>query len=339
MTARLAAVAAVALSGRHARFGRQAAAGLRAWAARAGALLRLEDDRSDPAESARLLSAMAPGADLAFGPYGSGPARAVAEAMAGRPEVVWNHGGAAAGPRRGRMVDVLGPADAYWRGLAPALAAAGAPASAAAVVRAPGGFGAAVAAGAIASLAAAGHAPEVVDLDPGDPARAVARARAVGATWVAGGGRPDDDLALARAAAAAGLGCALVVCGVELAARELGDAVAGWLGPAQWVPGGPPPPAPLPPGADYPAAQALAAGLVAEEAVALAGGTRPDDLWRAARELVTATFLGPFRIDARGRQIAHAPLVVRWEGRGPGLRRAVVWRPGPARGASDTLGA
>ena len=117
------AAAALALSGRYAPFGRQAAAGLRAWAVGCGARLRIEDDRSDPAESARLLPGLARAADLAFGPYGSGPARRAAEAMAGRPEVVWNHGGAAV-PRTGaRMVDVLGPAGRYWRGLADVLRA------------------------------------------------------------------------------------------------------------------------------------------------------------------------------------------------------------------------
>ena len=55
------AAAALALSGRYAAFGRQAAAGLRAWAEGCGAGLRIQDDRSDPAESARLLPGLARG--------------------------------------------------------------------------------------------------------------------------------------------------------------------------------------------------------------------------------------------------------------------------------------
>ncbi len=103
--------------------------------------------------------------------------------------------------------------------------------------------------------------------------------------------------------------------------------MAGWIGPAQWAPGGPPPPVPLPEGADYPAAQAVAAGLLAERAVELAGSCRPDELWDAARSLRAETFLGPFAVDGEGRQTAHAPLIVAWRGRGAGLRREVVWRP------------
>ena len=324
------AAAALALSGRYAPFGRQAAAGLRAWAVGCGARLRIEDDRSDPAESARLLPGLARAADLAFGPYGSGPARRAAEAMAGRPEVVWNHGGAAV-PRTGaRMVDVLGPAGRYWRGLADVLRAAGADLAAVAVVRAPGGFGREVAAGAVRSLAGAGARPLVsLDLDTRDPGAAVAAARGAGARWVVGGGRAEDDLALGRALAGTGIAAGLVVCGVALAGEEMGDAVSGWIGPVQWAHSedGPAPPAPLPPGTDYPAAQALAAGVVAQRALAMAGDSAPDALWDAARALRTTTFLGPFAVDAEGRQTAHSPSIVRWTGAGEDLRRAVVWRP------------
>ncbi len=330
------AAAALALTGRYSPMGRQAAAGLRAWAAARGAELRIEDDGSDAAGSARLLAGLAGGADIVFGPYGSGPARAVAREMAGRPEVVWNHGGAAV-PRTGaRMVDVLGPAGAYWRGLPAALAALAEDPARAAIVRCPGGFGAGVAEGAARALAAAGlPAAPVIDLDPADPGAAVRAARDAGARWVVGGGRIEDDLALGRALAGTRLRAGLVVCGVALAARELGDGVRGWIGPAQWLPGGPPAPVALPPGADYPAAQALAAALLAERAAELAGSVAPDALWDAARAMRTATFLGPFAVDETGRQTAHAPLIVVWRGRGAGLRRDPLWRPS----ARDTLGA
>ena len=322
------AVAALSLTGRYAPFARQAAAGLRAWAGAAGASLRIDDDRSDPAESGRLLARLARGADLVFGPYGSGPAREAARAMAGRPEVVWNHGGAEVPDRGARMIDVLGPARSYWRGLPEVLG--GEDPGRVVVVRAPGGFGAAVAEGAVHALAGAGAPPpEVLDLAESGPEACASAARAAGAAWVVGGGRAEDDLALGRALAGRGPRAGLVVCGVELAARELGDAVAGWIGPAQWAPGAASPPVPLPPGSDYPAAQALAAGLLAAQALELAGSARPDALWDAARALRATTFLGPFAVDERGRQVAHAPLIVRWEGSGARLRREVVWRPGP----------
>ena len=246
--------------------------------------------------------------------------------MAGRPEVVWNHG-AAEVPRTGaRLVDVLGPAGSYWRGLPEALRLSGSDADAA-VVRAPGGFGAAVAAGAVAALTAAGRPPVLVrGLGSRGADDAVDAARAAGAGWIVGGGRAEDDLALARAAAGS-CAVALVVCGVELAGAELGAAVAGSLGPAQWD--GTPPPAPfaLPPGADYPAAQALAAALLAERALARAGSSDPDALWDAARALRATTHIGPFAVDDEGRQVGHAPCIVRWEPGAAGPHRVVIWRP------------
>jgi hypothetical protein len=252
--------------------------------------------------------------------------------MAGRPEVVWNHGAAALERTGARIVDVLGPARAYWRGLPEAIRE-GADPPRVAVVRGPGGFSAAVVAGALDALRDAGVSPALtLDLEPGGAGAAVRRAVAAGAGWIAGGGRMEDDLLLARAALASGLRVALVVCGVAAAGQELGDAVVGSIGPAQWD--GAPPPAPLrlPPGADYPAAQGLAAALVAGRALALAGSAEPEALWAAARALRTDTLIGPFAIDGHGRQIAHAPCIVGWRAGVHGPERAVIWRP-PGTGA------
>jgi branched-chain amino acid transport system substrate-binding protein len=317
----------MALSGRFGALGRQAAEALRAWSLVRGVPLRIEDDRSVPSESARLIAGLARGADLVFGPYGSGCGRAVAETMAGRPEVIWNHG-AAAVPRTGaRMVDVLGPAQTYWAGLPEALRACPPPAARVAVVRAPGGFGEAIAAGAVEALGAAASAPVLVlDLDGARPELAVERAWRAGADWIVGGGRMEDDLALARACARAGLAAALVVCGVS-AAAALGDAVLGWLGPVQWDGALPEAPLRLPSDADYPAAQALAGAIVAERALALAGSSDAEALWAAARELRTRTLIGPFAIDGEGRQRAHSASIVRWQRGARGPERVVVWRP------------
>jgi len=150
---------------------------------------------------------------------------------------------------------------------------------------------------------------------------------AAGARWVAGGGRMEDDLALAEAAVGAGLRCALVVMGVAAAAEALGDAVTGCVGPVQWDGDRERWPFPLPEGADYPAAQAAAAGILAERALVIAGGGGPGDLWDAARGMRTGTPLGPFAVDADGRQTAHAPAIVRWEPAPGGPVRRVAWRP------------
>jgi ABC-type branched-subunit amino acid transport system substrate-binding protein len=266
--------------------------------------------------------------DLLFGPYGSGAARAAADALAGRPEVMWNHGGAAVPAGAARVVSVLGPAERYWAGLADVLRDLGVDLSRVAILRAESGFGRAVADGAVASLEAAGARPMTVSrFDARDAADAAEAALAAGAEAVVGCGRIEDDLALGRALSGAPVAVGLVVCGVELAAEALGEAVVGWFGPAQWWPGGPAPPVALPAGADYPAAQALAAGLIAQEAQRAAGSAEPDALWDAARALRTRTFLGPFAVDRDGRQTAHAPVIVRWALEGGAPRRELAWAP------------
>lgn len=66
------------LSGPLAGYGRAGAIALRLWAERAHARLDVHDAHPDPARAVR--AAEATGADVLFGPYGSGPARAAATA-------------------------------------------------------------------------------------------------------------------------------------------------------------------------------------------------------------------------------------------------------------------
>ena len=339
--ARLRAAAVLPLTGRYAFGGVQAAGGLRAWAAAADVRLRVEDCGDDPGAAARLARELGGAADVLFGPYGSGLARAAADALAGSPVVMWNHG-AAAVPRAGaRVVDVLAPADRYWSGLPAALDDPGVLA-AAAVLAAPTPFGRAVAGGALRAITRAGRVPlAVADLRPHEARGLVEEVRAAGARLVIGCGRLEDDLALGAALAGGDEVVALVACGVRQAADALGDGVLGWLGPSQWPPEAAPPPVPLPAGSGYPAAQALAAGLVAAQAVARAGSAEPDALWDAARRLRTITFLGPFAVDAEGRQTAATPALVRWERSAGDLVMRTVWRPhvradGGAEGAART---
>ncbi len=318
------AAAALPLTGRYAPMGRQAAAGLEAWARHAGADLRIEDDGSDPAHSAVLTTSLADRTDILFGPYGSGAGRAVAAAMAGRPEVVWNHGSAAVEPRTAaRLVDVLAPARSDWRGRP-----AGTWPAPVAIIRGSGGCAAEIALGASDALWAAGTPPLRHERQrPGLEEAAAWGAEEAGSRWIVGVGRMEDDLALASAAFLAGLRCALVVMGVAAAAERLGPEVEGSVGPVQWDGGRDGWPFPLPDGADYPAAQAAAAGILAERALAAAGGGGHDAVWDAARSMRTVTPLGPFAVDAEGRQTAHAPSLVRWEHADGELVRRVVWRP------------
>lgn len=339
MRARPRVAAALALTGRDAAMGRQAAAGLTAYASARGAALEIVDHESSPNRAARAALDLATRCDVLLGPYGSGATRAVVEALAELPWVLWNHGGAAVERTGARVVDVLGPAERYWAGLAPALADLGADPGRVAILHGGSPFGRAVADGARRSLAAAGHHPLVVATfaGPGALATALSRVRSARAEVVVGSGRMEEEIVLARALGRDRV-VGLVACGVQMAHRELGDLIEGWIGPAQWLEGGRPFPG-LPAGAEYPAAQALASCLVAERALALAGTADPAAVWRAARMLRTRTSLGPFAVDDEGRQVAHAPLIVRWRRTPDGLRRQVVWAPqatgGGQRGLRD----
>lgn len=323
------AYAAISLSGRYAGPGRQAATGLRVWARSRGVELRVDDDRSDPARTERLYRANAPTADLLFGPYGSGPSRAAARALARSREVMWNHGGAAIDTGGARVVSVIAPADRYWTGLAPVLAGAGIPLERVALLHAPTGFGRATAAGARRSLAASGASPLIERaFDERSASDAALAALRSGAQAVIGCGRIEDDLALGRALSGFDGAVGLVVCGIGLAHERLGTTLEGWFGPAVWWPGGPTPPIPLPAGMDYPAAQALAGGLVAERVLAKSTSTDPDALWEAALTMRTQTFIGPFAVDRSGGQVALAPFLVRWTPGDGALVREPIWSAG-----------
>src|SRR5262245_17166613 len=158
----LRAGAALPLSGRYARPAGDAAAGLSAWAGAAGVTLEILDCGEEPASAGRMAGDLAGRVDLLFGPYGSGAARAAAEALAGRPEVMWNHGGAAVPAGAARVVSVLGPAERYWAGVADVLRSLEVDLSRVAILRAESGFGRAVAEGAVASIRSAGARPLTV---------------------------------------------------------------------------------------------------------------------------------------------------------------------------------
>jgi Periplasmic binding protein len=255
---------------------------------------------------------------------------AVAERFAAGevPDVVINHGGAVQQATGARVVSVIGAAERYWAGLGGVLVSSGVGCDAVAVFHVESGFGRATAAGALASLRAKGSEPRlVIPFEAATARKAVAGAVAAGCSAIVGCGRIEDDLSLGRALKGVDLAVGLVVCGVSLAYETLGDTIEGWIGPAQWWPGGPVSPVSLPHGSDYPAAQAVAAGLVAEEILAVAGSREPDAVWQAARGLRTGTFLGPFAIDDVGRQVAQAPHLVQWVRGVGGLVREPCWSP------------
>ncbi len=318
--------APLALSGRYAEQGRAAAAAIEEWGAARGVAVEILDDRSEPSRSGRIALDLATRHSVLLGPYGSGPARAVAAALADAETVVWNHGGAAVSGARGRWVDVLSPADRYWAQLPAALAELGDDPGRVAIVAGRTEFGRTVAAGADGALRRAGVTP-LCRLDYGETSAAsvVAEAVELGAAVVVSGARIEDEIALGKALAGSGARGALVVCGIARAAEEIGSGIEGWIGPAQWAPEVAVPPIDIGPRPEYPAAQALAACLLHERAQLRA--VRRDDpgaLWDAAVRLGTRTFFGAFGVDRSGRQIAHAPALVRWERAEGRLRRTLL---------------
>ena len=326
----LRAGAALPLTGRYGALAMQAGRGLCEWAVASGVRLTIEDCGDEPAEAARRAEALSDHVDVLFGPYGSGATRAVAEAMAGRQMVVWNHGGAATERTGAWIVDVLAPADRYWAGVADVLVAEGVDLDRVAIVRSEGGFGQAVASSAIAALRATGPKPLMVaTFSAGSAAVVAAAALDAGAMAIIGCGRFDDDMALGTALHGVDVAVGLVACGVAAAAQILGDGIVGWFGPCQWLADRDVPRA-LGPDTDYPAAQAYACGLIAERAIAAAGTADAPAVWDAVRSLRTRTFFGEFAVDDEGRQVGHSPLLVQWARGEEGPTRKVVWRSKPA---------
>ncbi len=334
MSAQVRAAAALALSGRYAFGGCDAARAFQAWAEHAGVRLTIVDATSDDARTARAVRGLVGRHDLVFGPYGSGPMRAVQQELAGSPWVIWNHGAAAARPSPIRQIDVLAPAERYWSGLPHVLSARGIDAARVVLLVAPSQFSRGVASGARDALAAHGATPLWVgELHPEGVDDAVSHALRRGAQAIIGCGRREDDLALAGALRGTRLVVGLVLCGIADAASELGTALVGWIGPTQWPPDGPRPVFGLPSEAEYPAAQAAAAGLVAHAALVAAGSSSPDDLWAAAVSLRLRTHLGRFRVDSAGRQIGVCPSLVDWVEAPQGLVRRTIWSPDRPDGA------
>jgi hypothetical protein len=223
-----------------------------------------------------------------LGPYGSDTTRAVATARGGG--VVWNHGAAADDVQRlPGVVSVATPASRYLVAVARA-AVELAGVTRIAVLTAPGAF---------ARLAREGLEREAdrlgvwVGSEPG------------GAECVLLCGPVEWEAERFRDLTRPGV----VLGGVS---PGLPDAESVWpdgtLAPVQWHPdlGGPDG---LP---DYVAAQAYAAGLLADRCLEL----EPDDPLAAARRLKTATFFGDFELDETGLQVGHALSVVRRRGRG-----------------------
>src|SRR5260370_28291119 len=109
--------ACLSLSGRFARFGRQAAQGLHTWSSLDGrADLLVEDDASDRRTLEAVLPGVAARSDILLGPYSTQLMRAAGRIAADSGWLMWNHGGSGddvEGAHPGHVVSVPTPASRY----------------------------------------------------------------------------------------------------------------------------------------------------------------------------------------------------------------------------------
>lgn len=319
--------ACLSLSGRFARFGRQAADGLEAWRSLDGAVdLVVADDESDPATLEARLPRVARQCDVLLGPYSTQLARRAGRVASEAGWLLWNHGGSgddvqAASP--GHVVSILTPTSQYAEPFLQLLASGRAD-DVLLLVHGKGSFGKQVIAGAQASArrlglrtVCAGPQTEFASVDL--PSR-----------WnLLSAGLFEEDVELVRQARTLARPPQLM-CTVAAGVREFADAVGdpeGVFGIGQWFPGavrdpdlGPSEPDflaaysarsdGLP---DYPAVQAAAGAALATHCARTVGATARDLLWASVSALETQTLFGGFKINpATGAQVKHEAVLVRW---------------------------
>ena len=325
------------LTGPLAKYGRVAGQAARLWTdevvGTAPVALELYDAHPDPVSAVRLAEATRP--DVLFGPYGRGPALAVARATS---RLVWNGGGATArlaAPEFENVVNIPAPAASYFEGGLAAIRARDPQVGSAVVVHTGKGFAEEVAAGAVSASREAGMTCAEVVFRPGHARQAVSRAP--GADVLALVGSFGDELEMVGAVERRRWRAVMsVAAGVDEVLEALGDRREGLIGPAQWTPGVAPPPDVGPDGEwfvsaykrrfgaspPYPAAQALAAAVVWSECVRVAGTLDDDALAAQSRRLEVRTLYGVFRLDpVTGLQVGHRVVTVQWQDG----RRRVVW--------------
>jgi ABC-type branched-subunit amino acid transport system substrate-binding protein len=327
--------ACLSLSGRFARFGRQAAQGLVAWRALDDAAdILVEDDSSDPRTLESVLPAVAARCDILLGPYSTRLMRVAGRMAAESGWLIWNHGGSgddveAAHP--GHVVSVLAPTSRYAEPFLLWLAAGPGGPRDLCVVAGPGSFGRQVADGAEAIAHRLGI--RTIRVTPDDPIPPPGTS----ADWdlLSAGAFEQDAGTVGRALRQPAP--PRRACAVAAGVRDFGQAVddpQGVFGIAQWFPGSNAEVALGPSGGafvaayrdragalpDYPAVQAAAGAVIATHCARLAGGTGTGALWAAAAELKTSTLFGDFAIDpATGVQLRHRTVLVRWTDGEPAL--------------------
>jgi branched-chain amino acid transport system substrate-binding protein len=327
----------VSLSGQFRAQGRQALAGLQAWAEdvnqRGGVSISAPrrplpvavvyyDDASSPdvvhSVTRRLI--VEDRVDLLMGPYASVLSRAAAAVAEQHRYLLWNQGGASdsiyqQGYRW--VVGILTPASEYLAGLAQLVREAAPDTEMLAIIRASSGaFPRAVSSG--AEDRAVGLGFKTVLLREYDPAitdfsEILDQVEQARPDILLGIGRIQNDLLLSRQIVQRRLSLgavAVVAAPIQQFQNVLGADAEGFIGPSQWEPSGSYPHDYGPSAQqvleslrrsncplDYPMVQAYAAGLVAQRCVEMAGVLEQQALREAASTLDFSTFYGRFKID------------------------------------------
>ena len=359
MTNKLTIGLSLSLSGRYAAMGRQAEAALRLFAAdvnAAGGLdvdgrryevaLECADDQGEPRRAASIYSELCASGriNLLFSPYGSSLTRTTAPIAEAAGLLFVNHGGADDGLyQRGyrMLVGVLTPASKYMTEIVWLISNLKFWRKRIAIVATASPFAQAVAEGTERACVARPIRRRGVRIrvkyrgrfEPEDNGQRLYRAlRRNRVNALLSAGSYEHDVAVMRFATSEQLylpvlGC--IAAGVDSFGRDLGGAVEGIVGPAQWDPSfdvnpllGPVPQefvrrfrASNDSNPDYPAAQAYAAGLLTAAAIRTAGSLDSARIRAAFADLRTTTFFGDFALEPdNGRQVGHRMLLVQWHG-------------------------
>ena len=346
----------VSLSGQFQVQGRQALAGVQAWARDANTVtsgsfsVLYYNDASDPDTVRAVIRRLIVDdrVDLLIGPYSGVLTSAAAEVAEAHGRLLWNQGGASDSVyQQGYRwtVGILTPASRYLIGLLPMVRQADPSAGSVALVRASTGeFPRSVCSGVEVTAENLGFATVLAAEFPasaGDFSAVLEELRAGKPDVVVAVGRVRNDLRLARQLVASGInaGAAVAVAaGIQGFQEDLGVHAERFVGPSQWEPEVAYTPDFGPTAGeviaslrrdghrhvDYPLAQAYAAGVVVQRCLEEAGSADSQALREAASELEFSTFYGRFKIDREtGRQTGRELLLVQWQ-RG---QKVIVWPP------------
>ncbi|MGH7918772.1 MAG: ABC transporter substrate-binding protein [Candidatus Dormibacteraceae bacterium] len=320
----------LSLTGRYARFGRQAATGVRVWSQWDGhADVVIEDDGSDRERAASIVTDLIGKVDLLLGPYSTGLTRAAARVACESHHLLWNHGGSgddAEGLCPGHVISILTPTSKYATPLLRHLAALG-HRDPVWILASKGRFSTQVQKGAVA-LADQLSIPTV-----SVPSLEHLNSGALPEKWnLFCCGNFEQDVEAINRIVRFGDRRPIVASAVAAGVSDFRDAVEepdGVFGVAQWFPRqGVPHALGMSEEAfvtayrnesdrtpDYPAVQAVAASVIASHCARMTDSTEVKTLWDYASHLDTSTLYGNFRIDPKtGVQVKHEMALVRWQG-------------------------